>query len=500
MDDQRFHLMDGLGPKEDFREPPCNLEAEQALLGSLLVNSRDVLLKVRHVLEPEMFYEPVHGEIYEHICKLDDQNQEATPVKLGPYFKGHAALVDLGDAAYLVRLAASAATIINAEDYAGTIRDLAMRRSVIIACEGAVNDAYDAPIDTKAMDIVETVETAMHGLHREASKGHQTIRDTVTATRDAFARIDEARKHSGIVGLTTGIHSLDKATGGLKPSTLYVLAGDTSMGKSGLANHIAFAAARGQKTPGAAPEPVGGLFISQEMDAEENIYRAISAEINVEHQRSVEYFRIQDGKYNDLEAEWVNAARERVEGVPITWIDQSGLTPSRIRMIAKRAQRDFERRGLKLGFIVVDYLQQLKADEKCNGLFEEVTKVSNALLALAKELRVPVVALSQLSRMDKSRTNKRPKKSDLRQSGAIEQDAAVIIFVYREEYYLGEEEPMKGTSDHVEWQAKMDRVSGRLELILGKNRHGPKKTIHINAVMATNYFNDPNPQEELFNG
>lgn len=482
------------------QELPHNLEAEQAVLGSLLVNCKDVLLKVASILKPEMFFSPVHGRIYDAICKFDDKDQIADPIKLKPYFDNDEELAEVGGAKYLVRLAASAATIINAEDYAETIRDLAMRRSVITTCERAVNDAYDAPVDAKALDIVEQVETAMHELYSEASQNHQTIRDTRTATRDAFARIEEARKHNGIVGLTTGIYSLDKAIGGLKPSTLYVLAGDTSMGKSGLANHIAFAAARGQKTPGAAAEPVGGLFISQEMDAEENIYRAISAEINAEHQRTVEYFRIQDGKYNDTEAVWVEEARAKVEPTNITWIDESGLTPTRIRLIAKRVRRDFERKGLKLGYIVIDYLQQLKADEKCNGLFEEVTKVSNAILALAKEMRIPVIALSQLSRMDKKRTNKRPTKSDLRQSGAIEQDAAVIVFVYREEYYLAEGEPMKGTPEHVDWQIKMDLVAGKVELILGKNRHGPMKTIHINVVIATNYYNDANPQEDMFHG
>lgn len=466
--------------------PPHNLEAEQALLGAILVNN-EALTHVRDTLLPEHFYEPVHGRVYEAICKLADKNEMADPVKLKPFFEHDEALKDVGGARYLVRLAASAATVINARDYAATVLDLARRRSLIMIADRLSADAYGAGADMGADDIVAEHEAALNSfLDAGTMREVDTLRSSATVADSALKMIDAARNH-GISGIRTGLDGLDAILGGLKPSELTVLAGRPAMGKSALASFISD---RVSKSGSVACTPVGLLFASGEMDAESNIKRALSEAIYDYERQEVPYSDMDKGALSDTDMDLVVKHAETVARQNIYWMDEPSITPARLRARARAVERRFKQDGMPLGLIVVDYLQIMQADHKTNNRTEEITSISNGLRALAKELKIPVLALSQLSRAVDQRENKRPLLSDLRESGQIEQDAATIMFAYRPEYYLQREEPELDSDKRIEWEAKMEAAKGTMEVIIAKNRGGPVGTVNLTANMTTNHFSD----------
>lgn len=478
-----------------YRQPPHNLEAEQALLGSILVNN-EAAQKVQSFLLPEHFFEPVHGRIYESVLKLVDKNQIADPVKLKPYFENDEALADVGGARYLVRLAASAATIINAEDYGRTIYDHAMRRALIQIGERMVNDAYDAPVDVEATDQIADAEKQLFDLAElgQAETGAQTFSK---ALQTAVENIKNAYQDpDSLSGITTGLSALNEKIGGLHNSDLVILAGRPAMGKTALATNIAFNAAKryaDDRLTGIEPSRSKGAvvcFFSLEMSADQLAARILSDRANLVYDgpEPIQSHKMRQGHLDDKQFEAIARAAIELEDTPLFIDDTPALTIAGLRNRARRLKRQHN-----LGLVVVDYLQLLRGSGKnsSENRVQEISEITRGLKGLAKELHVPVIALSQLSRTVEQRENKRPMLSDLRESGSIEQDADMVMFVFREEYYKEKEEPSQSDQEkHVQWQAEMESLYGKAECIIGKQRHGPVGTVHLAFEKDCTRFTD----------
>ncbi|WP_417463753.1 replicative DNA helicase [Kordiimonas sp.] len=479
-----------------YRQPPHNLEAEQALLGSILVNN-EAAQKVQGFLLSEHFFEPVHGRIYDSVLKLMDKNQIADPVKLKPYFDNDEALADVGGAKYLVRLAASAATIINAEDYGRTIYDLAMRRALIQIGEQMVNDAYDAPVDAEASEQISDAEKQLFDLAElgQAETGAQAFS---RALRTAVENIENAYKDpDSLSGVTTGLTRLNEKIGGLHNSDLMILAGRPAMGKTALATNIAFNAAKryaDDMLAGIEPERSKGAvvcFFSLEMSADQLAARILSDIANRHYNGPdpIQSHAMRQGKLTQEQFEAIARAAIELEDTPLFIDDTPALTIAALRNRARRLKRQHN-----LGLVVVDYLQLLRGSGKgtsAENRVQEISEITRGLKGLAKELHVPVIALSQLSRGVEQRENKRPMLSDLRESGSIEQDADMVMFVFREEYYKEKEQPSESDqTKHAEWQAQMQALYGKAEVIIGKQRHGPVGTVHLAFEKECTRFTD----------
>ena len=478
-------------PHREFREQPSNIDAEQALLGAILVNN-DAFYRVSDFLTPEHFFNPGHRKIYEVASTLIKAGKVATPVTL----RTHITDVDLGGLTppqYLARLAAEATTIINAEDYGRTIYDLATRRNLIRIGEEVVNTAYDAPVELSPRDQIEAAERHLYALAEtgRTEGGFQRFSDALTSAIDMAAA---AFKRAGrLSGISTGLADLDKQMGGLQPSDLIVLAGRPGMGKTALATNIAFNVAKayqGEKQPDGSIKTVnGGIvgFFSLEMSAEQLATRVIA------EQSGVPSYKIRRGDMREDDFYKITAAAREMQTTPF-YIDQTGGIS--IAQLVARARRLKRQRGLDL--LVVDYIQLLSgSSKKGDNRVQEVTEITTGLKALGKELNVPVIALSQLSRQVESRDDKRPQLSDLRESGSIEQDADVVMFVFREEYYLDKREPKMGTEEHMKWQATMDEIHGKAEVNIGKQRHGPTGTIKLAFQADVTRFTDLAQEESL---
>ncbi len=479
-----------------YRQPPHNLEAEQALLGAILVNN-EAAQKVQGFLMPDHFFEPVHGRIFESVLKLMDKNQIADPVKLKPYFENDEALTDVGGAQYLVRLAASAATIINAEDYGRTIYDLATRRSLIQIGEGIVIDAYDAPIDAEATEQISDAEKQLFDLAElgQAESGAQSFS---RALRTAVENIESAYKDpDSLSGITTGLTQLNNQIGGLHPSDLIILAGRPAMGKTALATNIAFNAAKrwtDDLVSGQDMERSKGsivCFFSLEMSADQLAARILSDRANLHYQGPdpIQSHAMRQGKLTEEQFQAIARASIELEDMPLFIDDTPALTIAALRTRARRLKRQHN-----LGLVVVDYLQLLRGSGKGTAgenRVQEISEITRGLKGLAKELHVPVIALSQLSRLVEQRENKRPMLSDLRESGSIEQDADMVMFVFREEYYKEKEEPsMSDVEKHAQWQAEMANLYGKAEVVIGKQRHGPVGTVKLAFKKEVTRFTD----------
>jgi replicative DNA helicase len=456
-----------------YRISPHNLDAEQALLGAILVNN-DAYYRVSDFLEPQHFHEDVHRRIFEVATTLIRAGKLATPITLKT-FLGDQDLGGLTIPQYLARLAAEATTVINAEAYGRTIYDLAIRRRLITIGEEMVNTAYDAPVETSPRDQIEETERRLYELAETGryDGGFQRFADALTHAIDMAAA---AYKREGkLSGIATSLADLDRMMGGLQSSDLVILAGRPGMGKTALATNIAFNIAKayeGEKQPDGTIKTVnGGIvgFFSLEMSAEQLATRIIA------EQSGVPSYKIRRGDMREDDFYKITEAARAMQSIPF-YIDQTGGIS--IAQLAARARRLKRQRGLDM--LVVDYLQLLSgASKKGENRVQELTEITTGLKALAKELNVPVLALSQLSRQVESRDDKRPQLSDLRESGSIEQDADVVIFVFREEYYLKNKEPKPGTEEYFKWQTAMDQVHGKAEVIIGKQRHGPTGTVQL---------------------
>ncbi len=470
-----------------FRAAPHNIDAEQALLGAILVNN-DAHDRVSTFLKAEHFYDPLHASIYETAAKLIGSGKPATPVTLRTYFETAPPIdQNMTVPQYLGRLAAHATTIINAQEYGRTIYDLATRRQLILIGEDMVNVAYDSPIDNPPEEQIQEAETRLFSL-AEGSKYGQGFLSFGTALTHAIDMANAAYERAGgLSGVSSGLRDLDAKMGGLQSSDLIILAGRPSMGKTSLATNIAFNIAKAyraeQLADGSIKAADGGVvaFFSLEMSAEQLATRILA------EQAQVSSSKIRRGEINPEEFKQLVLASQEMARCPL-YIDQTGGIS--IAQLAARARKLKRQKGLDV--LVVDYLQLLTGSAKrsAEGRVQEVSEITTGLKALAKELSVPIIALSQLSRQVEQREDKRPQLSDLRESGSIEQDADVVMFVFREEYYLERAEPKPGTQDHEQWRARMAEVFGKAEVIIAKQRHGPVGTVTLAFEGAFTRFSD----------
>ncbi len=461
--------------EEHFRSPPQNLEAEQALLGAILSNN-EASDRVSNFLTADHFSEAVHSRIYEAATTLIRMGKLATAVTLKSHFENDATLKEIGGTAYLGRLAASATTIINAEEYGRTIYELAQRRKLIGIGTDVVNEAFEPDIEINSKEMIEKAEQALYGLAEtdKYGKGFQAFTHALTMAIDMAS--SAYQRQGGLSGISAGLTDLDEKMGGLQSSDLIILAGRPAMGKTALATNIAYHVAKNYKAEyqpdGSNKVLDGGIvaFFSLEMSSEQLATRIIAEQSGI----SSEYIR--RGKISEDEFQRLVDVSRELQSLPLYIDSTGGLT---IAQLASRARRLKRQRGL--GLIIVDYLQLLagSSNKQREGRVQEVTEITVGLKALAKELAVPIIALSQLSRQVESREDKRPQLSDLRESGSIEQDADVVLFVYREEYYLERLEPSAGSPEHQTWQDKMDRALGKAEVIIGKQRHGPTGMVEL---------------------
>jgi len=469
-----------------FRAAPHNVEAEQALLGALLVNN-EAFYRVSDFLQPQHFFEPIHQKIYELAASLIRAGKIANPVTLKTFLPPDLDVSGLSGSQYLARLAAEATTVINAEDYGRTIYDLFTRRTLIMIGEEMVNVAYDAPVDLAPRDQIEDAERRLFELAETGryDGGFQRFATALTTAVDMAAKAYQ--RDGKLSGLSTGLRDMDRMMGGLQPSDLIILAGRPGMGKSSLATNIAYNIARawrGEVRPDGRTESVNGGIVglfSLEMSASQLANRIIA------EQTEIPSHRILRGEIDPSDFDRIAQVAREMEALPL-YIDETGGIS--IAQLAARARRLKRQKGLDL--IVVDYIQLLTGSSQraSQGRVQEVTEITTGMKALAKELNVPIVALSQLSRQVESRDDKRPQLSDLRESGSIEQDADVVLFLFREEYYLKNKEPRPGTEEHFKWQAEMDAVMGKAECIIGKQRHGPTGTVPLQFEAAVTRFSD----------
>jgi len=469
-----------------YRTAPHNIEAEQALLGAILVNN-EALYRVSDFLEPRHFFEPVHQGIYEIAGSLIRVGKIANPVTLKTFLPADVDIAGLTVSQYLARLAAEATTVINAEDYGRTVYDLFIRRSLITIGEEMVNVAFDAPVDFAPREQIEDAERRLYEL-AETGKydgGFQRFAAALTTAVDMAARAYQ--RDGRLSGLATGLHDLDRMMGGLQHSDLVILAGRPGMGKTSLATNVAYNIARAWRGDVRADGHIdtvnGGIvgFFSLEMSAEQLATRIIS------EQTEIPSYRIRRGEIDPSDFDRIAAVAREMESLPL-YIDETGGLS--IAQLAARARRLKRQKGLDL--LVIDYVQLLQGSARRanENRVQEVTEITTGLKALAKELNVPILALSQLSRQVENRDDKRPQLADLRESGSIEQDADVVLFVFREEYYLKNKEPRAGTDEHFKWQTDMEAVHGKAELIIGKQRHGPTGTVQLQFKADVTRFSD----------
>jgi replicative DNA helicase len=460
---------------QTFRQAPHNIEAEQALLGAILVNN-EAFYRVSDFLLPDHFYDPLHRKIFEIAASLVRGGKIATPITLKTFLGPDQDIGGLTIAQYLTRLATEATTIINAGDYGQTVYDLALRRSLIQVGEELVNTAYDAPVDLAPGEQIEEAERRLFAL-AETGRYDGGFSRFSDALKEAIDMASAAYQRDGhLSGLATGLDDLDRVMGGLQPSDLVILAGRPGMGKTSLATNIAFNIAKNYRfemQPDGTPKTMDGGsvgFFSLEMSAEQLATRVVAEQANVPS------YKIRRGDLSEEEFSRLVMASQDMQAVPLYIDDTGGLA---IAQLTARARRLKRQRGLDL--IIVDYIQLLSGSAKKGNenRVQEITEITTGLKALAKELNVPIIGLSQLSRQVESRDDKRPQLSDLRESGSIEQDADVVMFVFREEYYVKNKMPKEGTEEFFKWQAEMESLAGVAEIIIGKQRHGPTGTVKV---------------------
>ncbi len=474
---QNVTRLPGTEGDSGYRTPPHNFEAEMALLGAILTNNR-AYEKVSEFLRPEHFADDRHGRIYRACAHLIERGQMANPITLKPHFAQDDSLEEIGGPEYLARLARAAVSIINAGEYGRLIHDLYLRRQMINIGEDVVIRAYDTDIESSASEQIEEAEKALYDL---ATSGDYDGRFTtlLEAVTDAVRTAEIAHRREGhISGVATGFRDLDRKLGGLHNSDLVVLAGRPSMGKTALATNIAFNAAvayrerRGEDGEVVVEEGAKVAFFSLEMSAEQLATRILS------HETRISSDKIRRGEVRKDDFPRFIEVTKKLSEVPLFIDDTPGLTVPALRTRARRLKRQHG-----LGLIVIDYLQLLQpgGTTRPENRVQEISEITRALKALAKELDVPVLALSQLSRAVEQRENKRPQLSDLRESGTIEQDADLVMFVYREQYYHEREEPKQRADETEEkfqqrlerWMARGEKIHNKAEVIVAKNRNGP---------------------------
>ncbi len=465
-----------------LREPPHNFEAEQALLGAILVNNA-AYQRVAEFLRPEHFADPLHGRLFDSIGKLIERGQVVSAVTLKTYVEQDEDMKAAGGAVYLARLAAASVHVINAGDFGRAIHDLYLRRQLIDVGGTMVNEAFGADVDETALQQIEIAEKKLYDLAStgQIEGGFKPFRTALTeatvAAEAAYHRVGQ------LTGVATGLSQLDRLLGGLHRSDLIILAGRPSMGKSALATNIGFNAARAyrEEIVDGAPKVVDGAvvgFFSLEMSAEQLATRMIAEQSEIPSEK------IRKGELISSDFDKVLSISHQLEHLNFFIDDTPALSIAALRTRARRLKRTHG-----LGVLIVDYLQLLAPSGRSRqeNRVQEVSEITRGLKTLAKELDVPVVALSQLSRAVEQREDKRPQLADLRESGSIEQDADVVMFVYRDEYYLMREEPKRRDNEtmehfnqrHDDWKQRCEQNYGKAEVIVAKQRHGPVGIVHL---------------------
>jgi len=444
---------------------PSNIEAEQALLGSILVNN-DIIDEISNIITGKDFYDPLHSKIYSLIENLHNKGMIANPITLKNSFEKDENLSEIGGTEYLVKLTRFSSSTKQSIDYAKIIHEKFVRRELVQISEKLSEDSVDETVEKTGETIIQDTEKLLFDLAERGTfsqsflKFNQALDQTIEMATNAM------KSDQGIVGVPTGLDDLDERLGGLHKSDLVIIAGRPSMGKTALATNIAYYAAKkildSNKKSSVA-------FFSLEMSSEQLSTRILS------EQSRIKSNDIRRGKVSEEEFNRLIESSRNIHELPLYIDETPAITISTLSNRARRIKRLF---GLDL--IVVDYIQLMTtASKRFDGRVQEISEITQGLKALAKELGVPVLALSQLSRATEQRDDKKPQLSDLRESGSIEQDADVVMFVFREEYYLERKEPKLGTIEHGEWQSKMNEILGTADIIIGKQRHGPTGNVKV---------------------
>ncbi len=460
--------------KENFKELPNNIEAEQSVIGSILV-SNEIFDEISTIISSINFYDPMHEKIFSAIESLIYKGMLANPITLKSYFKDEKDELNVPE--YLVKVTKFSTSIRQATEYSKIIYDMYVRRQLIKISEETIDTAKLGDLEVSGQNIIENSERLLFDLAEKGSfnssliKFDEAMRQTIEMASAAY------KNEEGIVGVPTGLKDLDDRLGGLHQSDLIIIAGRPGMGKTALATNIAFNAAKKLQDKGRKSSIA---FFSLEMSSEQ-----LSTRILAEQSR-IKSNDIRRGKISDEQFDKFIETSKNISELPL-YIDE---TPAiNIAALSNRARRI--KRLFGLDMIIVDYIQLMKGSfNNRDGRVQEISEITQGLKAIAKELSIPVVALSQLSRAVEQRDDKKPQLSDLRESGSIEQDADVVMFVYRESYYLKSKEPRPATVEHAEWQAKMNEVSHLAELIISKQRHGPTGNINLEFEEMFTKFKD----------
>jgi replicative DNA helicase len=481
-------------PVPEGTQLPHNIEAEAALLGALMIDNRlveDVQLK----LKPHHFFEPLHGRIYDGILRMTDKNMVASPVTLKPLFEADEAMRQVGGTAYLAQLTGSGAAVIGARDFASQVYDLALLRALVGVGRDLVEGALDTSEDVAPLSQIERAESELYRVAEEGGNEGK-VKSFGDASRLALENVEKALNNGGsLSGITTGLEGMNGKIGGLHNSDLLILAGRPGMGKSSLATNIGFNAAQRHVRDledGIEPSKSAGAataIFSLEMSADQLATRILAEQSGV----SSENLRM--GKISASEFKQLARAAGELSSLPLYIDDTPGLTIAALRTRARRLKRQ---KGI--GLVIVDYLQLLSGSGRSSNdnRVQEISEISRGLKQLAKELDLPVLALSQLSRAVEQREDKKPMLSDLRESGSIEQDADIVMFIYREDYYVAAREPKKPIDGddakaweaYEQWQRDMERVYGMAEVIVAKQRHGATGKVRLRFDSRITKFTD----------
>ena len=459
------------------KQMPCNIEAEQAVIGSILV-SNDIYDEISPIIDSNKFFDPIHAKIFETIENLISKGLLANPITLKNYFENNEGLKELGGQEYLIKITKFSTSSKQAIDYANIVQEMHVRRELIKISESVLHQASNSnEISTSGEEMIQQAEKSLFDL---AERGHfnqsfmkfeNALKQTIEMAKSAY------QNDEGIVGVPTGLTDLDSRLGGMHKQDLVIIAGRPSMGKTALATNIAFHAAKNIEKKGLKSTVA---FFSLEMSSEQLSTRILSEQSRI---RSND---IRRGKVSEKEFEQFIETSKNIFELPLYIDETPAITISAIRNRARRIKRLF---GLDL--VVVDYIQLMRSGSKRNdGRVQEISEITQGLKALAKELDVPVLALSQLSRAVEQRDDKKPQLADLRESGSIEQDADVVMFVYRAAYYLERKEPTPGSIEHAEWQQKMDEISSLAEIMISKQRHGPTGNVKVEFEAMYTKFKD----------
>jgi len=458
------------------KKMPCNIEAEQTVIGSILVLN-EIYDEINSIIDSKKFFDPIHAKIFNIIENLIAKGLLANPITLKNYFENNDGLKQLGGQEYLIKITKFSTSAKQAVDYANIVHEMHVRRELIKISETVLNDSSNKDSISSGEKIIEDTEKSLFDL---AERGHfnrsflkfdSALKQTIEMATNAY------QNEEGIVGVPTGLTDLDAKLGGMHKQDLVIIAGRPSMGKTALATNIAFHAAQNIQKKNLKSSVA---FFSLEMSSEQLSTRILS------EQSKIRSNDIRRGKVAEKEFEQFIETSKNIADLPLYIDETPAITIAAISNRSRRIKRLF---GLDL--IVVDYIQLMKSGNIRNeGRVQEISEITQGLKALAKQLNVPVLALSQLSRQVEQRDDKKPQLSDLRESGSIEQDADVVMFVYREAYYLERKEPSLGSIEHAEWQQKMDDISRLAEIMIGKQRHGPTGNVKVEFEAQYTKFKD----------